>query len=87
VETYFSLIEDQGKQHLARGRVKVLGLARTSFMVAFWAAAVNLRVIDRFNTNAKRARVISLTRKPRRNRAVPFADIAAGINIPSRASP
>lgn len=87
VETFFSLIEDQGKQEMARGRVKIMGVARTSFMVAFWAAAVNLRVIGRFNTSTKHARVISLTRKPRRNRAVPFADIAAGKTAPSRAGP
>jgi hypothetical protein len=75
VESFFSLIKDPGKEHMSRGRIKMMGLAKTSVMVAFWTAAANLRLLDAFDREeARRASGGGLTvtslRKPRRHRAV-----------------
>jgi hypothetical protein len=60
---------------MSRGRIKMMGLAKTSVMVAFWTAAANLRLLDAFDREeARRAAnggvVITSLRKPRRHRAV-----------------
>lgn len=66
----------------------MMGLANTSVMVAFWAAATNLRLLDAFErdqaprTRSKDTlRVVSL-RQPRRNRALSLAVQAAAANAP-----
>lgn len=77
VESFYSMIKDPGKEHIARGRVKMMGLAKTSIMLAFYTASVNFRLIDAFDREqqlaAERAanggHVVS-RRTPRRNRAV-----------------
>lgn len=74
-ESFFSLIKDPGKEHMSRGRIKMMGLAKTSVMVAFWTAAANLRLLDAFDREeARRAAnggaTITSLRRPRRHRAV-----------------
>lgn len=54
VESFFGLLKDPGKEHMSRGRVKMMGIAKTSVMVAFWAAAANLRLLAAFNRDEKR---------------------------------
>lgn len=76
VESFFSLIKDPGKQEMSRGRIKMMGIARTSIMVAFWTAAVNLRIVAAFTERMRRQRVTAITRPSRRNRAVPFTQPA-----------
>jgi hypothetical protein len=75
VESFFSLIKDPGKEHMSRGRIKMMGLAKTSIMVAFWTAAANLRLLDAFEReearrSAKGGVVVTIPRQPRRHRAV-----------------
>lgn len=74
VESFFSVVKDPGKEHMSRGRIKMMGLAKTSVMVAFWTAAANFRLIDAYDREeARRAanggHVVS-PRTPRRHRAV-----------------
>jgi hypothetical protein len=74
VETAFSLVKDPGKEHLARGKIRVMGLAKTAFLTAFLFMAVNLRQIDAFNARIEREQVfrVASPRRSRANRAVPF---------------
>lgn len=44
-----------GKEHMERGRIKVMGIAKTSFLVAFWVASANFRLIDAFERQQDRA--------------------------------
>lgn len=79
VESFFGNLRDESAQHMARGRIRVMGRAKNSWMLAWWIAAVNLRLISAFTDETKRrlsdpARVLS-RRKPRRNRAIPFVDL------------
>ena len=78
VESFFSLIKDPGKEHMARGRIKMMGIAKTSIMVAFWAASANFRLIDAFERRLERERdpdrLRHSPRKPRKRRAIPYAD-------------
>ncbi len=75
VESFFSLIKDPGKEHMARGRIKMMGIARTSIMVAFWTAAANYRLIDAWERNATRQDhgVTVVSRPSRRHRAISWA--------------
>lgn len=62
---------------MTRGRIKMMGLARTSIMVAFWTASANLRLIDAFERGEERANDPDyefIPRQPRKQRAVPYAD-------------
>lgn len=67
-----------GKEHMERGRIKVMGIAKTSFLVAFWVASANFRLIDAFEREQRRVqdpdRMPYSPRKPRKRRAVPYAD-------------
>ncbi|HLT96336.1 MAG TPA: hypothetical protein VK070_06065, partial [Acidimicrobiia bacterium] len=77
VESFFSMLTDPGKEHMERGRIKVMGLAKTSIMVAFWTAAANFRLLDAFERNQQQEPDLDrryTTRKPRRRRAVPYTD-------------
>lgn len=78
VESFFSMITDAGKEHMERGRIKVMGIAKTSILVAFWAASANFRLIDAFEREQRRVqdpdRMPYSPRKPRKRRAVPYAD-------------
>lgn len=92
VESFFGLIKDPGKEHMSRGRIKMMGLAKTSVMVAFWAAAANLRLLDAFereqarlaNAKTKSALSVFVSRTPRRRRALSLAGRAASANAPPR---
>ena len=70
---------------MARGRIKMMGLARTSIMVAFWTAAANFRLIDAFERGEQHddPDYRYLPRQPRRRRAVPYADRETGRDPPS----
>ena len=64
---------------MARGRIRVMGRAKNAWMLAWWIAAVNLRLIRAFDRetakqNSNPARVLD-RRKPRRNREIPFVDL------------
>lgn len=48
VEGLFGNIKNDAAQNLTRGRIRVMGLAKTSFMVLFVAMAANLRLADTF---------------------------------------
>ena len=76
VESFFSIVKDPGKEHMARGRIKMMGLARNSIMVAFWTAAANFRLIDAFEWGEQHddPEYRYLPRPPRRRRAIPYAD-------------
>lgn len=76
-----------GKEHMERGRIKVMGIAKTSFLVAFWVASANFRLIDAFERQQDRAEdpdYSYIPRRPCRNRAVPLADRPGGIDPPAR---
>ena len=49
VEGLFGNIKNDAAQNLTRGRIRVMGLAKTSFMVLFVAMAANLRLADTFD--------------------------------------
>lgn len=77
VESFFSMLTDPGKEHMDRGRIKMMGIAKTSILVAFWAAAANFRLIDAFERRLEREANPDrqyIPRKPRRRRAVPYTD-------------
>ena len=77
VEGFFGMIKDAGNEHMTRGRIKMMGLAKTSIMVAFWAAATNFRLIDAFERGEQREEDPDyryIPRQSRRRRAVPYAD-------------
>src|SRR5688572_3650344 len=77
VESFFSMLTDPGKEHMDRGRIKMMGIAKTSILVAFWAAAANFRLLDAFERRLEREANPDrqyIPRKPRRRRAVPYTD-------------
>lgn len=79
VESFFGNLRDESAQHMARGRIRVMGRAKNSWMLAWWIAAVNMRLIAAFERETQRqlsdpGRVLD-RRKPRRNRAIPFVDL------------
>lgn len=55
-----------GKEHMERGRIKVMGIAKTSFLVAFWVASANFRLIDAFERQQDRAEDPDYSYTPRR---------------------
>ncbi len=85
VESFFSIVKDPGKEHMARGRIKMMGLARTSITVAFWTAAANFRLIDAFERGEQHddPDYRFVPRQPRRRRAVPYADRETGRDPPA----
>lgn len=92
-ESFFSLIKDAGKEHMSRGRIKMMGLAKTSVMVAFWAAAANLRLLDAFDraqakaaANGSAVQIRSL-RPARRHRAVSLSARPSGTDPPQTPAP
>lgn len=94
VESFFGLIKDPGKEHMSRGRVKMMGIAKTSVMVAFWAAAANLRLLAAFNRDEKRraeaaedGEVAKATRQPRRHRALPLITQRTTTGPPTEKTP
>lgn len=72
----------------------MMGIAKTSMMVAFWAAAANLRLLDAFNRASKRqaeaaknGEVAKVTRQPRRHRALPLIPSARPQGHPKKRHP
>lgn len=87
VELFFSMLTDPGKEHMERGRIKMMGLAKTSILVAFWTAAANFRLIDAFERAEQKANdpeYAYVSRRPRRRRAVPYADRTTGTDPPAK---
>lgn len=79
VESSFGNLRQAGKQHMARGRIMCMGKAKTTLLLTFQVAAMNVRLTDAFlRTSAKKAssRVRKKTNgQPvvRRRREVPYA--------------
>ena len=78
VESGFGNLRMPGKQHMTLGRIMVMGRAKISFLLAFYIAAVNLRLIDSYlaakaREAANPQRLVRRRRKSQRL-AVPYAD-------------
>jgi hypothetical protein len=74
VESAFGNLRQPGKQHMARGRIMCMGIARNTLLLTFQVAAMNLRLIDAFLTSSARPATDRVRRTARKRRAVPYAD-------------
>lgn len=75
VESVFGVLRQPGKQHMARGRIMCMGLAKNTLLLAFQVAAANLRLVDAYLASTAPRVSDRVRRKSRKRRAVPYADL------------
>jgi len=79
VESSFGNLRQPGKQHMARGRIMVMGKAKVSLLLTFQVAAMNIRLTDAYLRTSKKKASSRVRKKTngqpvtRRHRAVPYA--------------
>ena len=69
VEGAFGNIKDEATQNISRGRIRVMGRAKTALMAVFLAAAVNIRLARKLRTAADAPQGAPEQRRPRGPRA------------------
>jgi hypothetical protein len=71
VEGYFGNVKNSAAQDVNRGNMRVMGLAKTSFLVMFFVMAANMRLLDTFEQRQARKQAegdtppVKQTRQPR----------------------
>lgn len=69
VEGSFGCLKDEATQDISRGRIRVMGRAKTALMAVFLAAAVNIRLARKLRNAAEAGQGAPTRRRPRGPRA------------------